>query len=112
MNQFKKVGVWLEIRNFLDWVVETIQESGHCLLIVFFDIGSYHCNLHFLEVFFDGLGSLLEDLQFLKEITSVMRGHKTYSHLVLHLIPSCNGWFAFVTPSCLKLFPPYEDVVL
>ena len=60
MHELNEVGVGLEVGNLLDGMIEAIQETCHSLLIIFRDIGSYHCNLHFLVVFFNTLCSLLE----------------------------------------------------
>ena len=62
MHELNEVGVGLEVGNLLDGMIETIQETCHCLLIIFRDIGSNHGNLHFLVVFFNTLCSLLEEL--------------------------------------------------
>ena len=66
MHELNEVGIGLEVSNLLDGMIEAIQETGHCLLIIFHDIGSYHGNLHFLVVFFNALCSLIEELEFLK----------------------------------------------
>ena len=60
MHELNEVGVGLEVGNLLDGMIEAIQETGHSLLIIFHDIGSYHGNVHFLVVLFNSLGSLLE----------------------------------------------------
>ena len=60
MHELNEVGVGLEVGDLLDGMIESIQESCHCLLFIFRDIGSYHGNLHLLVVLFNALGSLLE----------------------------------------------------
>ena len=62
MHDLNEVGIWLEVGDLLDGMIESIQESCHCLLIILRDIGSNHGNLHFLVVFFNTLCSLLEEL--------------------------------------------------
>ena len=62
MHELDEVGVGLEVGDLLDWMIESIQESCHCLLIIFLDIGSNHGYLHFLVVFFNTLCSFLEEL--------------------------------------------------
>ena len=102
----------MEVGNLLDWVIESVQEAGHCLLVIFLDVGSYHGNLHFLVIFFHRLRALFEELQLLEEITGVVSRHEASSHDILHFGPSCNGWFASCMSSLDRLFPPYEDIVL
>ena len=102
----------MEVGNLLDWVVEAIQEACHWMHVVFLDIGSYHGNLHFLVVFFHHLCALLEELQLLEEISSVVSRHEAGSHDFLHFFPSCDWWFASCMLSLDHLFPPNEDVVL
>ena len=93
-------------------MIESIQETCHCLLMIFFDIGSYHGNLHFLIVFFDHLHALLEELQLLDEILGVVCRHEASSHDVLHLCPSRDGWLVLLATSLDDLIPPNEDIVL
>ena len=35
-------GIWLELDNPLDWVVETIEEPCNSLVLGFLDVGSHH----------------------------------------------------------------------
>ena len=87
MHELNEVGVGLEVGDLLDGMIESIQESCHCLLIILRDIGSYHGYLHFLVVFFNTLCSLLEELELLEEIAVVVGWHKTCSHDIFHLSP-------------------------
>ena len=112
MHELNEVGVGLEVGNLLDGMIESIQETCHCLLIIFRDIGSYHCNLHLLVVFFNALGSLLELLEFLEEVAVVVVWHESCSHDIVHLRPSSDGWFTSCRSALNDLFPPNEDVVL
>ena len=112
MYELNEVGIGLEVGDLLDGMIESIQESCHFLLIIFLDIGSYHGNLHFLVVFFHRLCALLEELQLLEEISSVVSRHEAGSHDFLHGFPSCDWRFASCMSSLDHLFPPNEDVVL
>ena len=62
MHELNEVGVGLEVSGLLDGMIESIQETCHCLLIIFHDIGSNHGYLHLLVVFFNTLCSFLEEL--------------------------------------------------
>lgn len=73
----------MEIRNPLDWVVESIEEASHCLQIRLLHIGSDNCDLHLLVVLFDGLSALLEFLELLEEVASMVHVHKSRSHDLL-----------------------------
>ena len=84
----------MEIVNFLDRMVESIQEACHSLVVVF-----------------NRLCALLEELQLLEEITAIVCRHKTSSHDLLHLIPSRDGWIAFLAVSLDDLLPPNENIV-
>ena len=99
-------------RDLLDRMVESIQEICHCLLIIFREVGSYHGNLHLLVVLFNALGSLLELLEFLEEVTVVVGRYEACSHDILHLCPSSDGWFTSCLSALYDLFPPNEDIVL
>ena len=68
MHELNEVAVGLEVGDLLDGMIESIQESCHCLLIILRDIGSNHGYLHFLVVFFNTLCSLLEELELLEEL--------------------------------------------
>ena len=93
VHELDEVRVRLEIRNLLDRMIGSVQETCHSLLIIFRDIGSYHGNLHFLVILFNALGSLLEESEFLKEVAVVVVWHESCSHDILHLRPSSDGWF-------------------
>src|SRR4051812_21146642 len=93
-------------------MIESIQETCHSLLIIFYDISSYHGNIHFFVVLFNALRSLLEELEFLEDIMVVIGWHETCSHGILHLHPSCDGWFTSYLTTFNDLLPPNEDVVL
>ena len=112
MHELDEVGIGLEVGDLLDGMIESIQETCHCLLIIFRDISSYHGNLHFLVVFFNGLCSLLEELDFLEEVAVLIGWHETCSHDILHLCPSSDGWFTSCPAALYYLFPPNEDIVL
>ena len=62
MHELNEVGVGLEVGDLLDGIIESIQESCHCLLNILRDIGSNHVYLHFLLLLFNTLCSLLEEL--------------------------------------------------
>ena len=72
MYELNEVGIALEVGNLLDGMIESIQETCHCLLTIFRDIGLNHGYLHFLVVFFNALGSLLGELEFLEEVAVVV----------------------------------------
>ena len=93
-------------------MIESIKETCHSFLIIFRDIGSYHCNLHFLVLFFNTLGSLLEELEFLEKFVVVVGWHEACSLDILHLRPSSDGWFTSCLSALYDLFPPNEDIVL
>ena len=112
MHELSEVVVGLEVDNLLGGMIESIQETCHCLLIIFLDIGSNHGYLHFLVVFFNTLCSLLEQLELLEEIAVVVGGHKTCSHDIFHLSPSGDWWFTSCFSALKDLFPPYEHIVL
>src|SRR6187399_346569 len=102
----------VESPHLLDRIVESIQESRHRLFFIFRDVCSYHGNLHLLVVLFNGLGTLLEELQLLEYVTVVVCWHEACSHDFLHLSPSSDGRFAFCFSSLNDLLPPNENIVL
>ena len=112
MHELNEVGVGLEVGNLPDGMIESIQETCHCLLIIFRDIGPDHGYLHFLVIFSNTLCSLLEELEFLEEVAVVVGGHKTCSHDILHLSPSGDRWLTSCLAALKDLFPPYEHIVL
>ena len=112
MHYIDEVRVWLEVSDLFDGMIESIQEPCHSLLIIFFDIGSYHGNLHFLVVLFNALGALHELLKFLEEVAVVVVWHESFSHDILHLCPSSDGWITSCLAALDDLFPPNEDIVL
>lgn len=82
------------------------------MLIGLLGISVDHCNFHLLVVLFDGLGPLLENLELLEEVASIVRGHKSLSHDLLHSIPSGKGGFSFLLSKFLYLFRPYECILI
>ena len=52
MHELNEVGVGLEVSDLLDGMIESIQESCHCLLIILRDIGSNHGNLQYSSTLF------------------------------------------------------------
>lgn len=83
-------------------MIEPIEKTRHCFFIGLLDISSDHCNLHVLGVPFDGLGPLLENMELLEEVVSIMRRHKS-NDLPLH--PKYQWGFLLVLVEVVELVP-------
>ena len=60
MEQLRHVPIRLEVNNLADWGIQAIKEPCNCLLRELMHIRSLQGDLHFLVVFLNGHGTLLE----------------------------------------------------